>query len=57
MDRQPRAHALSERVASLSALDAPARAVAKKLRSALPAGGGLKDLISGTWLGHPLHRC
>ena len=55
MDRQPRAHALSERVASLSALDAPARAVAKKLRSALPAGGGLKDLISGTWLGHPLH--
>ena len=55
MARQPRAHALSERVASIASLDGPARAVAKQIRGLLPSGGGVKDAISGTWLGHPLH--
>ena len=55
MARQPRFHPLSERIASISAIDGPARAVAKKVRGLLPAGGGVKDVISGTWLGHPLH--
>lgn len=35
-------------------LDAPAKAIAKKLRE-LVAPEPLKDAISGTWLGHPVH--
>lgn len=52
--RRPRAHALSERVAALTALDGPAAAIAEQVRGAL-APGALKDAISGSWLGHPLH--
>ena len=35
-------------------LDRPAKAAGAKVRDLLPAGG-LKDAVSGTWLGHPLH--
>lgn len=35
-------------------LDAPASKVAKRVRSTI-SPGPLKDTISGTWLGHPLH--
>ena len=48
-------HALSERIASIEALDAPGKAIAKWIRDVLPAGGGVKDIISGTWMGHTLH--
>lgn len=41
-------------VESISALDAPARAIGKATRSAL-GPGALKDALSGTWLGHALH--
>ena len=52
--RSPLAHALSDRIASLSALDVPGRAIARQVRKLLPAGA-VKDLLSGTFMGHPLH--
>lgn len=45
---------LVQRIESLAALDGPAKRLGKKLRGAL-GPGTLKDAISGTWLGHPLH--
>jgi nitrite reductase/ring-hydroxylating ferredoxin subunit/uncharacterized membrane protein len=48
-------HALSERIAAIDAIDGPAKAIAKQIRNLLPAGGGVKDVLSGTWLGHALH--
>jgi len=56
MAERPLAHALSERiVAASSALDAPGKVIAKKIRDLLPAGGGVKDVLSGTFIGHALH--
>jgi nitrite reductase/ring-hydroxylating ferredoxin subunit/uncharacterized membrane protein len=43
-----------EAVESASVLDAPASAIAKAVRQAI-SPGTLKDVLSGTWLGHPLH--
>jgi len=51
---EPRLHAVLERLESARALDGPAEKVAKAVRGSLPAGG-LKDLLSGKPLGHPLH--
>jgi nitrite reductase/ring-hydroxylating ferredoxin subunit/uncharacterized membrane protein len=51
---RPRAHALSETIGSLSALDGPAAAIGKQIRSILKPGP-VKDALSGTWLGHALH--
>jgi nitrite reductase/ring-hydroxylating ferredoxin subunit/uncharacterized membrane protein len=51
---RPRAHTLTGAIESLGALDAPAAAVAKQVRGLL-SPGPVKDAISGTWLGHPLH--
>lgn len=51
---RPRLHRLTERVGELSALDGPAEKVAKKVRGLLDPGP-VKDAISGTFLGHPLH--
>jgi nitrite reductase/ring-hydroxylating ferredoxin subunit/uncharacterized membrane protein len=51
---RPRLHHLAERVASATALDGPAEAVAKTIREAIPRGP-VKDTLSGTWLGHALH--
>jgi nitrite reductase/ring-hydroxylating ferredoxin subunit/uncharacterized membrane protein len=52
--RRPRAHALSEQIGSIAALDAPATAIGAKIRSILKPGP-VKDALSGTWLGHALH--
>jgi nitrite reductase/ring-hydroxylating ferredoxin subunit/uncharacterized membrane protein len=46
----PLAHAIE----GVSALDPPAKAVAKAVRGALDPGP-VKDAVSGTWLGHALH--
>jgi nitrite reductase/ring-hydroxylating ferredoxin subunit/uncharacterized membrane protein len=51
---QPRLYALAESVGRLDGLDGPAEAVARKVRGLLDPGA-VKDAISGTWLGHPLH--
>jgi nitrite reductase/ring-hydroxylating ferredoxin subunit/uncharacterized membrane protein len=45
---------ITDQVEQLDALDQPAQALGKKARETLPAGT-LKDLLSGTWLGHPVH--
>jgi len=52
--KQPRLHALAERVGRLDQLDGPAEAVATKVRGALEPGV-VKDALSGAWLGHALH--
>jgi nitrite reductase/ring-hydroxylating ferredoxin subunit len=51
---KPRLHRLASATGELDALDAPAKRLAKAVRSALP-GGPVKDVLSGTFLGHPLH--
>jgi len=52
--RRPLGHAIGEQIASLHVLDAPGRAIAGGVRKLLPAGA-VKDLLSGTAMGHPLH--
>jgi nitrite reductase/ring-hydroxylating ferredoxin subunit/uncharacterized membrane protein len=54
MARRPLQDALTDRLGATEALDAPAAAVAKQVRSTLGTGT-VKDLLSGTWQGHPLH--
>lgn len=46
--------AFIERIEGLEILDAPAKKVAKAIRSRL-AYEDFKDVISGTWLGHAVH--
>jgi len=55
MAQRPRASALSERIAAIAALDGPGSVIAKKIRDLLPAGGGVKDVLSGVPIGHALH--
>ena len=50
----PRLHRLAATTGQLEALDAPAKRVASVVRSLLP-GGPVKDVLSGTLLGHPAH--
>jgi nitrite reductase/ring-hydroxylating ferredoxin subunit/uncharacterized membrane protein len=50
----PKLHAAAERIGRIGALDPPAKALAKAVRSAVPRGP-VKDGLSGTWLGHALH--
>lgn len=49
-----RLHASAEKLAGLERLDVPAGAAAKAVAQVV-GRGGLKDLLSGTPLGHPLH--
>lgn len=52
---EPAPSALAERLGSISALDAPAGAVGRFWRAVLSPGSPPKQLLSGAWLGHPLH--
>lgn len=45
---------LTDRIERLTRLDEPGKALGRAVRNALPAGG-VKDALSGTWLGHPVH--
>jgi nitrite reductase/ring-hydroxylating ferredoxin subunit/uncharacterized membrane protein len=47
--------ALAEQIERLEALDAVAEPLQKGVRAAVPQESPLKDLLSGTWLGHPVH--
>ena len=47
-------HATADRLAQLEALDKPAGAAAKAVVNGV-GQGALKDILSGTFLGHPLH--
>jgi nitrite reductase/ring-hydroxylating ferredoxin subunit/uncharacterized membrane protein len=51
---RPTLHRLAEDVGRASALDGPAEAVARAVRNAIPRGG-VKDVLSGTPLGHAIH--
>jgi len=53
-DRKPLASELADRLAELEPLDSVAEPLAKKVRDLLP-GGPVKDVLSGTFLGHALH--
>jgi nitrite reductase/ring-hydroxylating ferredoxin subunit/uncharacterized membrane protein len=46
---------IAERLERLEPLDAVAEPLQKAVRTAVPQESNLKDLLSGTWLGHPLH--
>ena len=46
--------ALAGKVERTTALDAPASAIGSAVRKVVGTGA-FKDLLSGTWLGHPLH--
>jgi nitrite reductase/ring-hydroxylating ferredoxin subunit/uncharacterized membrane protein len=46
---------VGERVAQLTSLDPASKSVQGFLGSLVPSGSRQKDLLSGRWLGHPLH--
>ncbi len=46
---------LAERIEGLGPLDAVAEPLQQLAKAAIPEGSTLKDALSGTWLGHPLH--
>jgi nitrite reductase/ring-hydroxylating ferredoxin subunit/uncharacterized membrane protein len=46
---------VAERIESLDALDAVADPVQQAAGAIVPQGSRLKEALSGTWLGHPLH--
>ena len=52
--RTPIGHDLIEQLGSLDAVDGPAQAIAKFVRSA-KAPAKVNETLSGTWLGHPVH--
>ena len=45
-----------ERIERLEALDRVSEPLQTAVRNAVPPQSDLKDLLSGTWLGHPLYR-
>src|SRR3954451_16020798 len=53
MSRATPLDALPEAVAGAEALDAVAGPIGKPLRELAPSG--VKDVLSGTWLGHAIH--
>jgi nitrite reductase/ring-hydroxylating ferredoxin subunit/uncharacterized membrane protein len=46
---------LLERIERIEALDAVSEPLQTATHAAAPNGSAIKDLLSGTWLGHPLH--
>jgi nitrite reductase/ring-hydroxylating ferredoxin subunit/uncharacterized membrane protein len=46
---------LVERLEKLRFLDRPAELLQKGIRAVVPSGTAAKDVLSGTWLGHPVH--
>ncbi len=46
---------LVERIGKAKGLDRPAKPLSQGVSSLAPPGHVAKDLLSGTWLGHPLH--
>src|SRR5215208_1044560 len=47
--------AIAERIEGLESLDVLAEPLQGAARAAVPQDSGVKDILSGTWLGHPLH--
>jgi nitrite reductase/ring-hydroxylating ferredoxin subunit/uncharacterized membrane protein len=46
---------LAERIEGFGFLDTVAEPLQQAAKSGIPVGSRLKDALSGTWLGHPLH--
>ncbi len=46
---------IAERIEQLDGLDLVSEPLQKAVRTLIPQESELKDLLSGTWLGHPLH--
>ena len=46
---------VAERIERLEVLDPVAEQLQKGVRSVVPQDSALKDVLSGTWLGHPVH--
>ena len=46
---------VAEPIEQLEALDAVLEPLQKAVQAVVPEGSELKDLLSGTWLGEPLH--
>jgi nitrite reductase/ring-hydroxylating ferredoxin subunit/uncharacterized membrane protein len=46
---------IAEQIEGLDALDAVAEPLQNAVRTLVPQESKLKDLLSGTWLGHPVH--
>src|SRR4051812_18621764 len=46
---------VAERIERIEAIDAAAGRLQEVARAAIPEHTKLKDALSGTWLGHPLH--
>jgi nitrite reductase/ring-hydroxylating ferredoxin subunit/uncharacterized membrane protein len=46
---------IAQRIEQLGALDSVSEGLQKAVRTLVPQDSRLKDLLSGTWLGHPLH--
>jgi nitrite reductase/ring-hydroxylating ferredoxin subunit/uncharacterized membrane protein len=46
---------IPDRIERLAALDPVAETLQKAAQAVVPQGSQLKDLLSGTWLGHPVH--
>ena len=49
------ANTVLERIEQLEALDSLSEPVQAATHAAVPNGSAVKDVLSGTWLGHPLH--
>jgi hypothetical protein len=47
--------AIAEAIEEAEALDALAEPLQKAVRTVVPQDSPLKDVLSGTWLGHPVH--
>jgi nitrite reductase/ring-hydroxylating ferredoxin subunit/uncharacterized membrane protein len=47
--------AIARRIEALNGLDGVAGTVQRAVRTAIPQKSELKDALSGTWLGHPVH--
>jgi nitrite reductase/ring-hydroxylating ferredoxin subunit/uncharacterized membrane protein len=52
--RTPIGNELVEGIAGLEAIDVPAKPLAEKIRG-LTSPKAIKEALSGTWLGHPVH--
>ena len=46
---------IAQRIEQLEPLDTVSEPLQRAVRSAVPQDSQVKDLLSGTWLGHPLH--
>src|SRR5918992_580900 len=52
---EPKLEPLTRGISELEALDGASGKVQELTKKVVPQGSDLKDFLSGTWLGHPLH--